>query len=192
MKKLFILMLIALVSYQAKAQLVVVKYPGYTSYWHSIVKIPDSVVYVVKPHAKAVDREADFHATGGRTNINRDYDNSGYDKGHLCDASDENGNKTDEYNSFDQVNIFPQKPHLNRVTWLALENYVRVLAKKYGSVRVRVSYHGICGVLQPDRVAIPCYCDKEIWYGTSGHEKYSMPNADTVSNHLFTFYKVKP
>lgn len=165
-------------------------YPGYTSYWNSKTLIPDSVTYIAKPHAKVADRQAGFHATNGRLNEDRDYAKSGFDQGHLCNASDENGNKTDEFNSFDQCNIYPQRPNCNRLTWLALENYVRTLATKYGSVKVKVYWHSVAGFMGVDKVTIPLYCDKEIWYNGI-HEKYSMPNKDTVNKHLFTYYRVK-
>lgn len=190
MKKLLMTIFLLSGIWFAQAQQQVIKYPGYTSYWNTKTLIPDSVIYIAKPHAKVADRSAGFHATGGRLNEDRDYAGSGYDQGHLCNASDENGNKTDEYNSFDQCNIYPQAPNLNRLTWLALENYVRTLAVKYGQVRVKVYWHTISGYMGKDKVTIPGYCDKEIWY--NGHyEKYSMPNISTVNQHPFTYYKVK-
>lgn len=76
------------------------------------------------------------------------------------------------------------------MTWLALENYVRQLAVKYGQVKVKVYWHSIAGYMGVDRVTIPAYCDKEIWYN-GVHEKYSMPNTDDVNKQLFTFYKIK-
>lgn len=165
-------------------------YPGYTCYWNPKTFIPDSVVYIAKPHAKAADRSAGFHATGGRLNEDKDYAGSGYDQGHLCNASDENGNKVDEYNSFDQCNIYPQRPNCNRLTWLALENRIRALATKYGQVKVKVYWHGILTFMGPDKVVVPVYCDKEIWYNGI-HEKYIIPNSDTVNKHVYTYYKVK-
>jgi DNA/RNA endonuclease G (NUC1) len=189
MKKLFTLILVS-VCLMVSAQQQIVKYPGYTSYWNPQKLIPDSVVYIAKPHAKKADRSAGFHATGGRLNEDADYRKSGYDQGHLCNASDENGNKTDEYNSFDQANIYPQRPNLNRITWLALENYVRQLATKYENVSVKVYWHGVDGYMGKDKVTIPLYCDKEIWYNGI-HEKYSMPNKDTVNKHDFQYYLVK-
>lgn len=192
MKKLLLFFAVAFSGCQgmtAMAQTVKIVYPGYVCYWNSKTLIPDSVIYVAKPHAKVADRLPSFHATGGRINEDRDYTKSGYDQGHLCNASDENGNKVDEYNSFDQCNIFPQLPNCNRLTWLALENYVRQLATKYGHVKVKVYWHAIKGYMGVDRVTVPEYCDKEIWYNGI-HEKYSMPNEPTVNTHPFTFYKV--
>jgi len=163
---------------------------GYIAYWDSVTKIPDSVIYTAIPHKKMADRCSGFHATDGRLNEDRDYKKSGYDQGHLCNASDENGDKTDEYNSFDQVNIYPQRPNCNRLTWLALENYTRTLVDKYGSVKIKVYWHGVIGYMGVDKVTIPEFCDKEIWYNGI-HEKYSLPNSDTVNRHDFTYYRVK-
>lgn len=192
MKKLIILLLLSTSIFSGilKAQTQVVKYPGYVTYWNAKTLIPDSVVYVAKAHNKVADRDAGFHATGGRLNEDRDYAKSGYDQGHLCNASDENGSAIDEHNSFDQCNIFPQRPNCNRRTWLDLETYIRKLVVKYGAVKVKVYWHGIAGVMGVDKVTIPLFCDKDIWYGNL-HEKYSIPNSDTVNKHLFTFYKIK-
>lgn len=189
MKKLLTLICVLFVmcSY---GQQQIIKYPAYTSYWNPKTLIPDSAIYIAKPHSKVADREANFHATGGRLNENSDYKGSGYDQGHLVNASDMNGDKTDEYNSFDQCNIYPQKPNCNRLTWLALENYVRQLANKYGQVKVKVYWHQVAGYMGKDKVTIPLFCDKEIWY-SNVHEKYSMPNQDTVNKHSFNYYKIK-
>lgn len=190
MKKYLSILTLFICSYCIGQKQQIVVYPGYTSWWNPKTLIPDSVVYVAKPHAKVANREAKFHATSGRINEDKDYHASGYDQGHLCNASDENGNKTDEFNSFDQANIFPQLPKLNRITWLALETYVRTLAVKYKKVKVKIYWHGVDGYMGNDKVTIPLYCDKEIWYNGI-HEKYTMPNKDTVTKHLFTYYKVK-
>jgi DNA/RNA endonuclease G (NUC1) len=165
----------------------VVKYPCYTSYWNAKTLIPDSVIWIAKPHTKTVGREAGFHSTSGRQNLSRDYAHSEFDIGHNADASDMNANKTDEYNSFDFVNTYPQRPNCNRLTWLALENYTRRLNMP---VKVKVSYIGLNGAIGVDKVYIPKYCVKELWY--RGHyEKYVIPNQDTCIKHSFTFYRVK-
>lgn len=191
MKKLILTVIIfQLLFQQGFFQQQVIVYPGYTSFWNPETKIPDSVIYFAKAHNKVANRVATFHATGGRLNENRDYKNSGYDQGHLCNASDENGSVEDEYNSFDQCNIYPQLPNLNRLTWLALENYVRQLTTQYDSVKVKVYWHGVDGYMGQDDVTVPLYCDKEVWYGNT-HEYYSMPNKDTVNKHPFTYYRIK-
>lgn len=174
----------------ALAQQQKIVYPAFTIYWNPGTKIPDSVIWTAKPHKKVAGREAGFHATGGRINESKDYAHSGYDIGHLCNASDENGNATDEYNSFDFANAFPQIPNCNRLTWLALENQVRHLAVKYGSVKNKVYYIEIKGHIGPDSIAVPRLCVKELWYNGK-HEKYIIPNSDTVNRHLYTYYQVQ-
>ncbi len=183
MKKYLLILLLPLVGYGQ-----VVHYPAYVAYYNPITKIPDSIVYIATPHKKVASRSAGFHAMGGRPNLERDYKHSGFDIGHNADASDMNGNKIDEYNSFDFINTYPQRPNCNRITWLALENYVRQLANKYGSVRVKVYWHGVSGYMGVDKVTIPAYCDKEIWYNGK-HESYYMPNTASVNAHPFTFYR---
>jgi len=164
-------------------------YPGFTTYWNTKTLIPDSVVYFAKPHKKVAPRLPSFHVVGNMVNEDRDYAKSGYDQGHLCNASDENGSVTDEYNSFGQDNIFPQTPQDNRLTWLAIENYVRQLAVKYGSVKVKIYWQGIEGYMGIDRVTIPANCIKEIWY-SNHYEKWVVPNTTTVNSKLFTTYEV--
>lgn len=165
----------------------VITYPDYISYYNPSTLIPDSVIWIAKPHIKAVGREAGFHATGGRINEDKDYAHSGFDIGHNCDASDENGNKTDEYNSFDFCNTFPQRPNCNRITWLALESYTRALKQ---SVRVKVSWNGIQSNIGRDKIIVPLYCIKELWYNKH-YEKYIIPNQDTCIKHNFLYYKIK-
>lgn len=160
MKQIFTLLILALSLSGLKAQQQIIKYPGYVDYWNPKTLIPDSVIYIAKPHVKVAPRLPSFHPTGGRLNEDRDYAGSHYDQGHLCNASDENGNKLDEYNSFDQCNIYPQKPNCNRLTWLALENYIRQLAVKYGQVKVKIYWHGVAGHMGVDKVTIPAFCDK--------------------------------
>lgn len=183
MKKLILFLLLPLFG---MGQQQVIKYPGYTIYWNPKTLIADSTIWMCIPHAKICGREAGFHATGGRVNQASDYSHSGYDIGHNGNASDFNGNKADEYNSFDYANAMPELPNLNRLTWLALENYCR----KISPCKVKVTWSGIKTHIGKDNVTVPLYCIKEVW--CKGHyEKYVFPNMDTVNRHLFTYYKVK-
>lgn len=189
MKKLiYLLLLISGCQGAALAQQQIVKYPAYISYYNPDTLIPDSVIWISKPHEKVADREAGFHSTGGRVNQTKDYAHSGYDIGHNANASDLNGNKQDEYDSFDYVNTYPQRPNCNRLVWLQLENHVRDLATQFDSVKNKVYWIGISGHIGKDRVTIPTLCIKEIWFNGS-HEKYVVPNCDTVNRHDYTFYK---
>ncbi len=190
MKSIAISLFMLLACITGSAQQQIVSYPGYTAYWNPVTLIPDSVIWIAKPHAKAANRSAGFHSTGGRLNETRDYRHSGYDIGHNANASDENGNSSDEYNSFDFVNTYPQRPNCNRLTWLALENEVRQLAIQYGSVKNKVYWIGVAGHIGDDGVTVPTSCVKEIWYN-GVHEKYIMPNSDTCNLHPYMYYRVK-
>ena len=184
MRKLIFFLSFFVLSIFGKSQ--TITYSGYVSYYNPKTLIPDSVIWICSPHVKAVGREAGFHSTGNRPNLSKDYAHSGYDIGHNCDASDENGNKEDEYNSFDFANTFPQLPQLNRITWLALENFCR----KISPVKVKVSWSDIKCKIGADSVTVPLFCIKEIWYQVK-YEKYVFPNQDTVIKHDFTYYKLK-
>lgn len=59
-----------------------------------------------------------------------DYEDSGFDKGHLSPSED--GGRSDEDNSatFLMMNMIPQAPDNNRVVWLQFEQYCRGLTKQ--------------------------------------------------------------
>lgn len=189
MKLLLIALLFFTLNAKAQSTQDIITFPAYVSYWNHKTLIPDSVIYTLKPHTANAKRFSGFHTSGGRINMNRDYNKSGYDKGHLADASDMDGSVQDEFNSFDQCNIFPQVPNNNRITWLGLENRVRKISKVYKTVKVKISWIGVKTHIGVDNVTVPLYCVKEIWY-TGHYEKYTIPNQDSVSKHPFTYYLV--
>jgi endonuclease G len=63
-----------------------------------------------------------------------DYKKSGFDQGHMAPAAD--FKRCDEAMSetFFLSNMAPQRPNLNRITWSHLEDEVRSLADKHGSI----------------------------------------------------------
>jgi len=46
-----------------------------------------------------------------------DYTNSGFDRGHLCPASDRDSTLAEEKNTFIMTNIMPQSAYNNQQTW---------------------------------------------------------------------------
>jgi len=66
----------------------------------------------------------------------RDYSHSGYDRGHMAPNADFNDTYENALMTFFIANVWPQKPHTNRVEWLRTENQTRRLASEYSSVRV--------------------------------------------------------
>ena len=80
-----------------------------------------------------VKRKNNFHADtalpADKRATPQDYDNSGYDQGHMASAQDQCDNAADESDSFLMSNMVPQNPSNNRGIWKRLEIYSRALAK---------------------------------------------------------------
>ena len=59
-----------------------------------------------------------------------DYNNGGYDRGHLTPAADRDNNSQNISATFLLTNIVPQAPDNNQGPWAQLENYCRGLAEQ--------------------------------------------------------------
>lgn len=68
----------------------------------------------------------------------KDYNNSGYQRGHLCPAADFSCCLDLMRSTFLLTNVVPMAPTLNEGRWKNTEITARQLAVKYGAVRVRV------------------------------------------------------
>jgi endonuclease G len=60
----------------------------------------------------------------------RDYVNTGFDKGHMCNSGDRTRDQQSNSQTFLMSNMVPQSPKNNEHTWEALERYSRELAAK--------------------------------------------------------------
>lgn len=67
---------------------------------------------------------------------NKDYEGSGYDRGHLAPASDMGWSAATMSESFFYSNMSPQRPSFNRGIWKKLEEMVRTWAIENSSVYV--------------------------------------------------------
>lgn len=102
---------------------------GYLVAYDAPVKIPVYVAYTLKP--------ADALGCWPRTNafvadqsikggaVPADYAGTGYDKGHAAPDGDLSYNQMVEYESFLMTNMYPQHGSLNRGIWKLLETSVR-------------------------------------------------------------------
>ena len=70
----------------------------------------------------------------GKRSELEDYKDSGYDRGHMAPAADFKRSKEAMSETFLLSNMAPQRPKLNEITWSHLENEVRTLTKKHGSI----------------------------------------------------------
>jgi endonuclease G len=96
----------------------------------------------------------------------RDYRNSGYDRGHLAPAADMGWSAQTMAESFYYSNMSPQVPAFNRGIWKRLEEHVRSWAMELDTIYV-VTGPILSGNLQfigPDQVAVPNYYFKAVLY----------------------------
>jgi endonuclease G len=96
----------------------------------------------------------------------RDYRNSGYDRGHLAPAADMGWSAQTMAESFYYSNMSPQVPAFNRGIWKRLEEQVRSWAMELDTIYV-VTGPILSGNLQfigPDQVAVPNYYFKAVFY----------------------------
>ncbi len=120
-----------------------------------------------------------------------DYNNNGYDRGHLCPAGSMDMNTISLKETFITSNISPQKPGFNRGVWKRLENHVMILVNTYDSLYVVTCpiFKDIIGTIGDSEVTIPGYFYKVIYIP---HERliygYFIPNRKT-SNDVSS-YKV--
>lgn len=70
------------------------------------------------------------------SNSHSDYNNSGYDRGHLAPARDFKFNEIAYRETFLTSNISPQTKELNRYEWKYLEEYIRDITIKNDSILI--------------------------------------------------------
>jgi len=59
-----------------------------------------------------------------------------YDRGHARSYASSAYSKEMIYNTYSMINIWPQRPSVNRHTWIKAEKYERLIARKLGNVEV--------------------------------------------------------
>lgn len=95
---------------------------------------------------------------GGKQANYFDFNNSGWDKGHLAPAADMKWSEKAMEECFFFTNCSPQNHDFNNGMWNSLENNVRSWARKYGRVYVitgPVFTTNQYGTLGTDKVAVP-------------------------------------
>jgi endonuclease G len=85
-----------------------------------------------------------------------DYANSGYDRGHMAPNADFNDTVENALLTFFIANIWPQKPEVNRVTWLRTEEETRWLAVEYLVIKIIIIVDEFSGEMVND-IHIPLY-----------------------------------
>jgi endonuclease G len=127
------------------------------------------------------------------TASDKDYEGSGYDRGHLAPASDMGWSIATMTESFFYSNMSPQTPSFNRGIWKKLEELVRVWAIENNNVYVitgPVLSNGL-PTIGPNKVSIPKYYYKVVLDYREPNIKgigFILPN--TASKEKLQYYAV--
>jgi endonuclease G len=116
--------------------------------------------------AQQAKRYGDFHAEprlAGEGATPRDYDCSGYDRGHMTPVGDF-GVKSDENDTFTMANMVPQTPNLNEGLWARLERRIQDVATADGTLYILTGpVFGPSPAMLNGRVAVPALTWKAIY-----------------------------
>ncbi|HSY62585.1 MAG TPA: DNA/RNA non-specific endonuclease [Cytophaga sp.] len=161
------------------------KYPVKV-YWHLTADMLDCV----NPNVR---NERDFGPDPqlpNETQLNSDYAKSGYDRGHNFDAADSKCSNPEIYlHCWYFTNIAPQTPHLNRITWKALEAQCRKWAKAGDDLFIECGSYGKSKTIGPDNVGVPEFCWKIVKHKSGEIDSFLMPNTSDVNQYPFTYYR---
>jgi endonuclease G len=122
--------------------------------------------------------------------ITRDYNGSGFDRGHMCPHSDRAANQEMSFSTFVMTNIIPQAPNVNRKAWEQLESYGRELvSQEHDRLYITAGPAGQGGrgsrgpaqTLAGGRVTVPAECWKIIVVvpETGGNDDLAKINSQT-------------
>ena len=110
------------------------------------------------------DRQDDFRADDGLPQgwdqvSPTDYNNSGYDRGHLAPSADRTNSIENNSVTFLMTNIIPQTPDNNRGAWADLEKYSRSLVDQGKELYIIAGGSGKKGTIAKGKVTVP----RETW-----------------------------
>lgn len=139
------------------------------------------------------------------------YTNTGFDRGHLCNSEDRDGNRFDNQATFLMTNIFPQAPINNQRTWLSTESYARTLTSQGYEVYIIAGGYGSGGTgwnggvthtIANGKITVPSRVWKVMLILPVGNNDVNrvttttrviavdMPNNQTVSSQSWEYYRV--
>ena len=185
MKKLFFLITIILRTCQpAVAQIqydTVIQTKAYTSYFSFQDKCPVMVVYKLYHGGGNCDRMGDVfkNSLGDKEASDKDYNYSGYDKGHMANSKDFAFDCALQEGTFRYFNACPQTPTNNRGIWKHYETEVRKMSQT-DSLLV-ICYNHFSKDKMNGRVSIPDTNYKVVYSLTTNHIVLSL---GTTNNAL--------
>ena len=165
------------------------KYPVLVEWW-----VTKESVSCTNPTAR-VDQFLPDPLLAAETNLAKDYTGSGFDRGHVTPAADNQcfgPNIMKE--TFYYSNMTPQYPQLNRGDWKKLETVTRDLAKSLDSIKV---WSGSIGIQKKiGSLSVPTKCWKVLYIKKTNEWKaYIFDNmalkSDGIENNLVNIKQVE-
>jgi len=198
MKKQLLIIIITLLTFaqQVVAQRAQVKFKNdiFSGVYSEVYQQPLWVTYnVLCPNGSASREGMDFYVNDSIiTSDDLDYANNEYDKGHLAPAADFNCDKATLLKTFSYLNCALQQENLNRGVWRFLESHERDLAKKGGTVSVKIELTFTPKSKKLSTGAtIPDGFTKTIMVNGKVVEKYYFPNVAPVKGKKYPDYMIK-
>jgi endonuclease G len=147
----------------------IIAHTGYSFLYNELHEQANWVAYeLTKEETNKLFERTDKFITDPKvktgTASDKDYEGSGYDRGHLAPASDMGWSASAMAESFYYSNMSPQAPSFNRGIWKKLEELVRTWAIENNAVYVvtgPVLTEGL-GTIGPNKVSIPNYYYKVV------------------------------
>jgi endonuclease G len=141
-----------------------IEYTQFTLSYNNTHKQADWVAYELTAEevAKKQDRcncfSPDKRVVSGSA-TKQDYTSTGFDRGHLCPAADNNMSEKANKESFLMSNMSPQLPQFNRKIWAYLEDWVRKKATAYNKIYVVTGpvFVNNLGTISTKKITIPGY-----------------------------------
>lgn len=131
-----------------------------------------------------------------------DFDNSGYDRGHMCPSGDRTATEADNSETFLMTNMIAQAPDNNQGPWADLENYCRGLVAEGDELFIIAGGYGSSGFIAAGHVSVPARIWKIIVVlnepagGLAGVNSATrviavdMPNVNGIRNANWKNYRV--
>ena len=128
----------------------------------------------------------DINITTG-SSTESDYRSTGFDKGHLSPAADNNMSEQANRESFLMSNMSPQLPSFNRGIWAELESWVRDQAELHSTVFVVTGpvFSNNLGAIGGNKVTVPGYFFKALlrFDGTTARTiGFLLPHVGAIGN----------
>lgn len=171
------------------------KHHSYVTYYNRAIKEADSVAWDLTPEMVQCDTKQFPRKDAFKADPNilgcvpkSDYDNSGYDKGHLFSYDDAICNAVDRVECFYMSNMLPQLHPFNAGDWKSLEVQERVFAK---TMKLHIVAGGYGQRKQQHTLKTGEVVPAVMWKAILMNGKYTvyiMPNQNTSIGHKYDYW----